>query len=125
MLLPDDYSAAAIADPAAAALIARIAIEHGGPGYDALYPAGIPTSVVVEHATLGSLDGGLVEFPLGHARSDPGRTAAVVDLKFDRLVAGAVDDPAALRDRVRLGGRTAAEVADLYAFPIRGVAANP
>ena len=125
MLLPDDYSAAAIADPAVAALIARIAIEHGGPGYDALYPAGIPTSVVVEHATLGSLDGGLVEFPLGHARSDPGRTAAVVDLKFDRLVAGAVDDPAALRDRVRLGGRTAAEVADLYAFPIRGVAANP
>ena len=122
MLLPDDYSDAAIADPAVAAVIARIAIEHGGPGYDALYPAGIPTSVVVAHATLGSLDGGLVQFPLGHARSDAGRTAAVVDLKFDRLVAGAVDDPAALRHRVRLAGRTAAEVADLYAFPIHGVA---
>lgn len=121
MLLPDDYSDAAIADPAVARVIARIAIEHGGPGYDALYPEGIPTSVVVEHATLGSLDGGLVQFPLGHARSDAVLTAAVVDLKFDRLVAAAGVDPAVLRDRVRLAGRTAAEVADLYAFPIRCV----
>ena len=104
-----------------AGIIARIGIEHGGPDYDALYPAGIPTSVVIEHATLGSLDGGLVQFPLGHARSDAGRTAQVVDLKFDRLVRDAVADPAALRARVRLAGRTAAEVAELYAFPIRGV----
>ncbi len=121
MLLPDDYSDAAIADPAVARVIARIAIEHGGPGYDALYPEGIPTSVVIEHATLGSLDGGLVQFPLGHARSDAAHTARVVDLKFDRLVAAAGVDPAVLRDRVRLAGRTAAEVAELYAFPIRGV----
>jgi hypothetical protein len=60
-----------------------------------------------------------VRFPLGHARSDAARTAAVVDLKFARLVAGAVDDPAALRRRMSLADKTAAEVADLYAFPIR------
>jgi len=120
MLLPDDYSAAAIADPAVAALIAKIAIAHGGPEYDARYPEGIPTRVEVEHAALGRLDGGFVLFPQGHARSDALRTAALVDLKFDRLVAGAVDDPAALRTRMRLAGRSAADIADLYAFPIRG-----
>ena len=60
-------------------------------------------------------------YPIGHARSDPARTAALLDLKFDRLVAGAVADPAALRERVRVGGRSAAEIAALYAFPIRCV----
>jgi 2-methylcitrate dehydratase len=119
MLLPDDYSDAAIRDPAIARLIERMEIVHGGWEYDAKYPEGIPTSVTLEHATLGELGGGLVTFPLGHARSDAARTAAVVDLKFDRLVAGAVDDPAALRRRVSLAGKTAAEVAELYAFPIR------
>jgi len=120
MLLPDDYSDDAIRDPAAAGLIERIEIEHGGPEYDRLYPDGIPTRVVVEHESLGTLDGGLVRHPLGHAQSDPLRTAALVDLKFDRFVAGAVDDPAALRQRIRLTGRSAAEVAELYAFPIHG-----
>ncbi|NDC52924.1 MAG: hypothetical protein EBZ74_01205 [Planctomycetia bacterium] len=119
MLLPADYSDAAIADPAISRLIDRIAIEHGGPEFDSRYPAGIPTSVAIEHAALGRLEGGLVEFPLGHARADAAATAALVDLKFDRLVAGVVDDPQALRARMRLAGRSAAEIADLYAFPIR------
>ena len=120
MLLPEDYSDSAIRDPAAARLIERIVIEHGGPDYDRLYPDGIPTRVVIEHESLGTLDGGLVRHPLGHARSDAARTAAIVDLKFDRLVAGAVADPAALRAQVRLAGKTPSEVADLYAFPIHG-----
>jgi 2-methylcitrate dehydratase PrpD len=121
MLLPDDYADAAIRDPAVGSLIDRIVIEHGGPDYDRLYPDGIPTSVTIEHASLGSLGGGLVQHPLGHARSDPARTADVVALKFDRLVAGAVDDPRRLRERIRLAGRSAAEVAELYAFPIHGL----
>ncbi len=120
MLLPDDYSDAAIRDPAIAALIERIVIEHGGAAYDSLYPDGIPTSVVIEHETLGRLDGGLVRHPLGHARSDTAGTAAVVDLKFDRLVAGAVDSADAIRRRVRLAGKTSAEVAEMYAFSIHG-----
>jgi 2-methylcitrate dehydratase len=119
MLLPDDYADAAIADPAVARIIERIEIVHGGADYDARYPDGIPTSVELQHATLGRRSSGLVLHPLGHARSDPAATAAVLDLKFDRLVADAVDDPAGIRDRVRVGGRTAAEIADLYAFPIR------
>jgi hypothetical protein len=77
--------------------------------------------VAVEHAALGTLGGGMVTFPLGHARSDAAHTAAVVNLKFDRLVAGAVADPAALSARMQLAGQPAAAIAELYAFPIRGV----
>jgi len=120
MLLPEDYSAAAIAAADIRGLIDRIEIEHGGPEYDALYPEGIPTSVAIEHASLGALDGGLVRYPLGHARSDAARTAAVVALKFDRLVAGAVDDARRLRERLRVAGRSPDEIAELYAFPIHG-----
>ncbi len=120
MLLPDDYSDAMIASADVKSLIDRITIEHGGPEYDRLYPEGIPTSVAIEHGRLGSLGGGLVSFPLGHARADRGRTDAVVDLKFNRLVAGAVADPAGLRKRIRVAGRTPDEIAELYAFPIHG-----
>jgi len=120
MLLPDDYSDASISDPAITGLIDAIAIEHGGAEYDARYPEGIPTSVTIEHETLGRLGGDLVAFPLGHARADVAATAAVVDLKFERLVARGVADPAALRRRMSLAGRSPAEIAELYAFPIHG-----
>jgi len=120
MLLPDDYAEARLADPEVARLIERMAIIHGGAEYDALYPDGIPTSVSIDHAVHGRVESGLVRHPTGHARSDPEATARLVSLKFDRLVAGAVDDPARLRDRVRLAGKSVAEVAELYGFPIRG-----
>ncbi|MFM7207336.1 MAG: MmgE/PrpD family protein [Planctomycetaceae bacterium] len=120
MLLPDDYAAEAIRDPAVARLIAAMTIEHGGPEYDALYPEGIPTSVTIEHATLGRMGGDVVTFPLGHARADAARTAAVVDLKFERLVANAVASPADLRARMAVAGASPSEVAELYAFPIHG-----
>jgi 2-methylcitrate dehydratase len=120
MLLPDDYADAAIADPRICSLIDSIAIEHGGSEYDALYPDGIPTSVTIDHAALGTLSQGLVRYPLGHARSPADETARLVDLKFRRLVAPAVDDPERLAERVRVGGKSAEEVAELYAFPIHG-----
>ena len=109
-----------IAEPQVRELIERMAIIHGGPEYDALYPDGIPTSLSVDHATFGRLESGLVRHPLGHAKADPAETARLVDLKFDRLVAGAVDDSRALRARVRLAGKTADEVATLHGFPIHG-----
>jgi len=120
MLLPDDYSDAAIADADIRSLIDRITIEHGGREYDALYPDGIPTSVEIDHDSLGLLGGELVRYPLGHARSDTDRTATVVALKFDRLVAAAVDDPVRLRERLRVARRSPEEIAELYAFPIHG-----
>ena len=119
MLVPEDYSDHAIADPAVARIIERIEIVHGGSDYDRRYPAGIPTSVEIEHDTLGRRASDLVVHPLGHARSDPLQTDRLLAVKFDRLVAGAVDDPARLRAAVRVGGRTVSEIADLYAFPIR------
>jgi hypothetical protein len=61
-----------------------------------------------------------VKYPLGHARADASRTAAVVDLKFERLVSGAVADPAALRARMSLAAASPAQIAELYAFPIHG-----
>ncbi len=120
MLLPADYDDGMIAEPQVRELIERMAIIHGGPEYDALYPDGIPTSLSVDHATFGRLESGLVRHPLGHAKADPAETARLVDLKFDRLVAGAVDDSRALRARVRLAGKTADEVATLHGFPIHG-----
>jgi len=120
MLLPEDYSDEAIADPAVARLIATMAIEHGGAEYDSLYPDGIPTSVAIDHASFGRIGGGLVRYPLGHARADAAATAAVVDLKFERLVAAAVDDPTALRTRMSLAGASPSQIAELYAFPIHG-----
>ena len=120
MLLPDDYSEAAIRDTDIPALIEKMSIVHGGRDYDDRYPEGIPTSVEIEHVALGRISAGLVTYPLGHARADVARTAAVVDLKFDRLVAGAVADPRALRERMRIGSKTPAEMAELYAFPIHG-----
>jgi hypothetical protein len=43
-----------------------------------------------------------------------------VALKFDRLVAAAVDDPVRLRERLRVARRSPEEIAELYAFPIHG-----
>lgn len=62
-------------------------------------------------------------FPLGHARANQAETARLVDLKFERLVTGAVAHPARLRDQVALTGKSAAEVASLYSFPIHGIEA--
>ncbi|MEI8071608.1 MAG: MmgE/PrpD family protein [Planctomycetota bacterium] len=120
MLLPEDYDDEAIGAAEIRVLIEKIAIEHGGREYDEKYPDGIPTSLQIDHVTAGVLESGLVQYPLGHARSDPGRTAAVLDLKFTRLVAAAVDDPQALRERMKISGRSIEEIAELYAFSIHG-----
>ena len=118
MLLPEDYSPSAIADKQVADIIEKINIVHGGPEYDALYPEGIPASVTIDHDEYGVLDGGRCIFPLGHAQSDQSRTTALVDEKFERLVAGAVSNPQALRKHLRLHNMPAEHVAQLYAFPI-------
>jgi 2-methylcitrate dehydratase len=60
----------AILDPATRELMAKIDFEHGGPEYDAKYPDGIPTSVVVTDTSGQTYDSGLVMYPAGHARND-------------------------------------------------------
>ncbi|RYG33501.1 hypothetical protein EON81_17995 [bacterium] len=69
MLLPVDYSDEAIVNADTRALMERISFEHGGPEYDALYPDGIPTSIVIETRAGSRLDSDLVMYPIGHARN--------------------------------------------------------
>lgn len=120
MLLPADYDDAAIMNPLTRALMQKIDFRHGGPEYDTRYPDGIPTTVEVEHATLGQLSSGLVMYPLGHARNTSGDLAAVLAHKFRALASLGVEDVDALYRRFTgLGQKSAAEIDCLYDFELR------
>ena len=47
MLLPKDYSQAALFNPTTRKLMETIEFYHGGKEYDDLYPKGIPTSISI------------------------------------------------------------------------------
>ena len=85
MLRPEDYSLDAIHNPTTRGLMEKIAFEHGGPEYDAKYPDGIPTSVVITDQGGASHDSGLVMYPAGHARNTTADLARILDKKFERL----------------------------------------
>ncbi len=122
MLMPGDYDDAALAHPLTRSLIDRIAFRHGGPDYDARYPDGIPTSLEIEHAELGKLSSGLVMYPVGHARNEDGALDDLLAHKFKLLAGLGVDDVDALYRRfTQLAEKSAAEIATLYDFTIRGV----
>jgi 2-methylcitrate dehydratase len=119
MLRPEDYEEAAINHPVTRGLMERIDFRHGGAEYDAKYPDGIPTSVEIEHRTLGVLSSGLVMYPEGHARNASGNLASLLEHKFARLAGLGVHDVAGLRARVsNLAGKSVAEIRDLYNFEI-------
>ncbi len=99
MLMPEDYSDAALFHPLTRRLMERIDFRHGGPEYDAKYPDGIPTTVEIEHEEVGHLTSGLVMYPEGHARCTSGNLDRLLDQKFRRLASLAVDDVEALRSR--------------------------
>ncbi len=69
MLLPQDYDNAALNNTLTRQLIEKVEIRHGGPEYDSKYPDGIPTTLEIDHAELGTISSGLVMYPLGHARN--------------------------------------------------------
>lgn len=122
MLLPDDYNDEALADPLTRKLMEKIEVAHGGEEFDQRYPDGIPTEVQLEHATLGERTSGLVMYPPGHARYPGSDMQALLDAKFERLAGLAVEDAAALSQRFgNLETKSAAEVADLLNFKIRGL----
>jgi 2-methylcitrate dehydratase len=122
MLLPNDYSPRALQLPLTRQLMERIDFQHGGPEYDAKYPAGIPTSLEIEHRTLGTLSSGLVMYPEGHARNSSGHLPALLAHKFERLAGLGVLDTRGLYQRMTaLPDKSPAEIRELYSFPIEHV----
>lgn len=119
MLVPDDYTDAALFHPLTRDLMSRIDFRHGGPEYDRRYPDGIPTSLEIDHASLGTLASGMVMYPEGHARNTSGNLDQLLRHKFDRLAALGVTDTESLYSRVAgLEHKSAAEIRELYSFPI-------
>jgi 2-methylcitrate dehydratase len=120
MLMPADYDDAALFDPLTRAIMQKIDFRHGGPEYDAKYPDGIPTTVEVDHATLGPLSSGLVMYPLGHARYTSGELEGVLSHKFRMLASLGVEDVDRLYQRFTgLASKSADEIANLYDFQLR------
>jgi 2-methylcitrate dehydratase len=119
MLLPDDYTSAAIFDPQTRELMSKIEFRHGGPEYDAKYPDGIPTSLTIDHADLGHKGSGLVMYPPGHARNTSSDLNNLLIDKFHRLAGLGVSDTDALYERFsQLITKSADEIASLYDFEI-------
>jgi len=126
MLVPDDYSDAALQHPLTRRLIERIDFRHGGREYDERYPDGIPTSLAIDFVDAAgashSVDSGLVMYPEGHARNRSGNLKRLLKHKFQLLASLGVDDPGTLYRRFSdLREKTPAEIATLYDFKIRGV----
>ncbi len=121
MLEPSDYDDGALFLPLTREIMNRIEFRHGGREYDDKYPDGIPTTIEMQHADLGSLSSGLVMYPEGHARNASGNLPGLLEYKF-RLLAGlGVRDVDALYRRfTNLSAKSAADIATLYDFEIRG-----
>lgn len=119
MLGPPDYSHDAIFHLDTRALMEKITFEHGGPEYDAKYPDGIPTSIVVTMTDGSQFDSGLVMYPAGHARNTTANLRGILDTKFEMLGRLAADDPQPIVARFsNLGAKSANEIASLHDFAI-------
>ncbi len=118
-LSPHDYDPAAIANKVTRAYMDKMAFEHGGPEYDAKYPDGIPTSVVITTADGRALDSGFVMYPSGHARNTTADLKGILANKFEQLGKLAMDDPKPLVEKLNsLERLDAAQLAGLYDFRI-------
>ncbi|MBS0197568.1 MAG: MmgE/PrpD family protein [Planctomycetes bacterium] len=123
MLLPYDFEAKDLKDPLTRSLMEKMSFEHGGPEYDAKYPDGIPTSMVITDDAGNSYDSGLVMYPGGHARNHMGPDKIdlkdVLTHKFECLGSLAVDDAKGLVKRLsNLEKKSPKDVAGLYDFPL-------
>lgn len=119
MLMPDDYNDAALFHPLTRELMNKIDFQHGGPEYDAKYPDGIPTSIEIQHRTLGPLSSGLVMYPEGHARNTSGNLSALLEHKFQRLAKLGVSDTKSLHHRLtNLALKSPTEIRELFSFEI-------
>lgn len=123
MLSPHDFDRHAISNELTRSLMDKMSFEHGGTDYDAKYPDGIPTSMVITDDSGETFDSGLVMYPGGHARNHLG--AQKVDLKdilshkWNLLGKLAVNDPAPIISRFgTLEKKSASDIARLFDFEI-------
>jgi len=122
MLMPEDYGETSLHHPLTRRIMERINFVHGGADYDAKYPDGIPTSIAIEHQLLGSVDSDLVMYPAGHARNTTADLEDLLSHKFELLASRGVENIEDLRARFsNLHDKTAAEIAAICDFSIRGV----
>ncbi|MCH2135382.1 MAG: MmgE/PrpD family protein [Phycisphaerales bacterium] len=120
MLMPADYGRDAIDNAHTRSLMEKIEFEHGGAEYDARYPDGIPTSMVITLSDGRSFDSGLVMYPSGHARNITADLEDILSHKASLMGAIAVDgDAAAVIERFRsIESADVAAISNLMQFDI-------
>lgn len=119
MLLPHDFDKSAIFHPVTRNLMEKMTFEWGGPEYDAKYPDGIPTSIVITDDSGTTADSGLVMYPAGHARNITADLKDILNHKWKKLGALAVEKPEAVIKQISsLQSKSAKDVAGLYDFEI-------
>ena len=122
MLLPYDYSPDALHNKKTRSLMALMAFEHGGPDYDAKYPDGIPTSMVIEDTSGKSYDSGFVMYPAGHARNKTADLKGILEHKAKKLGELGLPDGSQISELVgrlnSIGGMSSTELAKIYDFEI-------
>ena len=118
MLAPVDYGKDALVNPATRALMEKISFEHGGPEYDAKYPDGIPTSMVVTLNDGTTLDSGFVMYPGGHARNTTADLGSILEHKWNLLGSLALADGSDVAANVgrlnSIGSMSSAQLLDIY-----------
>lgn len=122
MLSPFDYDGKAIAHTLTRSLMEKVSFEHGGAEYDAKYPDGIPTSMVITDDAGKRYDSKLVMYPAGHARNTTADLTGILEHKFRLLGSLGVGEGAVAGLVAKLSGlekKGAAEVASLYDVVIR------
>ena len=124
MLGPRDFDAKALHDPLTRSLMAKMTFEHGGAEYDAKYPDGIPTSIVITDDQGETHDSGFVMYPGGHARNHLGPDKVnlkdVLNRKFELLGSIAFDDPKHIINRLSgLENKSAKDVASILDFDLQ------
>lgn len=123
MLTPHDFDPRALKHPVTRELMGKMSFEHGGEEYDAKYPDGIPTSIVITDEQGETFDSGLIMYPGGHARNHLGSDK--VDLrdilahKFDVLGKLAFAKPEPIIQRLSsLAKLSADDVSTIMDFPL-------
>jgi len=120
MLSPYDYGKDALYDAATRAMMQKISFSHGGPGYDAKYPDGIPTQIDITLKGGKQISSGMVMYPSGHARNTSADLRQILAHK-NRMLGDIVFSDRAQVDTfvqrlVNMKSASATEVCGLYDF---------